>query len=175
MARIQSLTTISSVSSTDVLAIEHNTGTGTYKVPISMLFSDVYSKSEAVAKADIVNNLTTDASDKPSSAATVKILNETRPVKRKKNVTLGAGNTASVSDIISDGEVGVLFVQQNSFTLQNLGYIALVRRSGSSYYVTSPAWPTSETLRPTLGSDGVLSVTNTQYSGTYVCMFMVFS
>lgn len=76
MARIQSLTTIPSVSNTDVLAIEHNTGTGTYKVPISMLLSDVYRKSEAVAKADIVDNLTSTAIDKPGSANMLKTLND---------------------------------------------------------------------------------------------------
>ena len=76
MARIQSLTTIPSVSNTDVLAIEHNTGTGTYKVPISMLLSDVYMKSEAVAKADIVDNLTSTATDKPGSANMLRVLND---------------------------------------------------------------------------------------------------
>lgn len=99
----------------------------------------------------------------------------TKATRRIKSVTLGAGNTASVSDIINTGEVGVLFVQQNSFTLQNIGYMVLVRRVGTNYYVTSPSFSTSETLRPTLGSDGVLSVTNTQYSGTYTCMFMPFA
>ena len=74
MARIQSLTTIPSVSNTDVLAIEHNTGTGTYKVPISMLLSDVYSKSEAVAKTDIVDDLNSTETQKPGSANMLRAL-----------------------------------------------------------------------------------------------------
>lgn len=163
-----------------------NGGTNASSASAARTNLDVYSKSEtdaAIAQSaadmlttsDIVNNLITAAADKPASANTVKLLNETRPVKRKKNVTLGRNNTASVSDIISDGEVGVLFVQQNTFSLQNIGYMALVRRVGTVYYVTSPSWPTSESLRPTLGTDGVLSVTSTQYSGTYVCMFIVLS
>ena len=38
--------------------------------------SDVYSKSQAVAKADIVNNLTSTLTDKPLSAAQGKVLND---------------------------------------------------------------------------------------------------
>lgn len=95
------------------------------------------------------------------------------PTSRRKTVTLGQGSTASVSDLINDGECGVLFVQPSSFTLANLGYIALIRRAGSTYYVTSVSFSGTETLRPSLDSSGVLSVTNTTYSGTYRCMFIV--
>ena len=40
------------------------------------VLADVYSKSQAVAKADIVNNLTSTATDKPGSANMLKTLND---------------------------------------------------------------------------------------------------
>ena len=40
------------------------------------VLADVYSTSQAVAKADIINNLTSTATDKPLSAAQGKVLNE---------------------------------------------------------------------------------------------------
>lgn len=95
-------------------------------------------------------------------------------VRRMKSVTLGKGNTVSIGDIINSGEVGVLFVQQNSFNLNNLGYMALIRRAGNNYYISEPSWSTTETLRPTLDSSGMLSVLNETYSGTYVCAFIPF-
>lgn len=93
---------------------------------------------------------------------------------RKKSVTLGQDNTATVTDIILSGECGVLFVQQNSFMLNNLGYIALVRRLGDVFYITEVPFTGTETLRPSLSSSGVLSVTSTSYSGSYRCLFVVF-
>ena len=128
MARIQSLTTIPSVSNTDVLAIEHNTGTGTYKIPISMLLSDVYSKSEAVAKTDIVDNLTSTATDKPGSANMLKTLNDSKvsctELISVSNMSEGA--TYTFPDSIKNSKIVVIsFRRYGYFASMAASYFAL--------------------------------------------------
>ena len=148
MARIQSLTTIPSVSNTDVLAIEHNTGTGTYKVPISMLLSNVYSKSEAVAKADIVDNLTSTLTTAPLSANMGKMLNDNMLI---------CGNKIAVS--CDTSAVGIFYagftIPQAPSGYARIGYLM----EGDSYRIAALG----------VGADRWIYYVNTPYTVPINC------
>ena len=136
--------------------------------------------SRRVTVADLAKAIveTYTGSSLAGSAQSVKAaldsLNSNKVGGRTKQVTLGANHTASVSDIINAGECGILLVQQNAFTLNNLGYATMVRRINSTFYISDVSFSGTETLRPSLDSSGILSVANTQYSGQYRCLFIPF-
>ena len=173
---IDQLTALITAVAADELPIWDADEAKAKKITVQDFINSVVTIADLLKKTDIYNGLDQTAAGYALDARQGKALNDAVSAintHRNKTVTLGQGDTASVSDIINNGECGVLFVQPSSFALANLGYIALIRRAGSTYYVTSVSFSGTETLRPSLDSSGVLSVTNTTYSGTYRCMFIV--
>ena len=108
-------------------AIPTNTVTILVQIPGTMgeaqyqVLADVYSKSQAVAKADIVDNLTSTNTDKPLSANMGKTLNEAI-AQSTANLQVPTTTAADLNDCIAPG-----FYKATTATLNR-------PESGSRYY-----------------------------------------
>lgn len=103
------------------------------------VLADVYSTSQAVAKADIVNSLVSTATDKPLSAAQGKALNDTKVWNlgafTKSSKSAVESELTSKFNAMSDGDFAIFWMQGNySGSMTNGGWrcTSLYRRSSTN-------------------------------------------
>ena len=94
MHPISELPSSASLASTDVLA--KDTGSETQKITGADLASQIKSLGNLLGKGDVVNNLTSTATNVPLSAAQGKALNDAHPIK-SYNYAVAGGGTISIT------------------------------------------------------------------------------
>ena len=99
------------------------------------VLADVYSTSQALAKADVVNNLSSTATDKPLSAAQGKALNDNlNNIPRIKTTTV-TGTTNGAGNLLYN-----TFTGEKIIGAESNNSIVLYFLSGGYYYFKVLSW-----------------------------------